>query len=164
VTTSPHSIDIVISADQLPDHALETLLRKEMGRVATHLGANLRSVGPDRQWVSEGIAELVKNVGEPPSSVEAAVASLREYLPTLSTLDAFLDGGVPTEAVAGAAFSTASYLAISYVSYRFGPEALQQFVDAVLLGRMPVPRATAQVLGMAWPDLKAEFWYAVVLL
>lgn len=92
------------------------------------------------------------------------MASLRDYLPTLSTLDAFLDGGVPTEAVAGAAFSTASYLAISYVSYRFGPEALQQFVDAVLLGRMPVPRATAQVLGMAWPDLKAEFWYAVVLL
>jgi hypothetical protein len=163
VTTSPRSMDIVIRADRVPDHALKSLLRKEMGRVVTHLGARPQDVTSDRQWVSEGIAELVKNMGESLSSIDAAVASLRAYLPALSNIDAFLDAGMPTEPTAAAAFSTASYLAISYVSYRFGPGPLFQFVDAVLRGRMPVPRATLAVLGMSWADLKAEFWYAVVL-
>jgi hypothetical protein len=164
VTTSPRTTDIVISAERVPGHALESLLRKEMGRVVTHVGAKVQAVSSDRQWVSEGIAELIKYAGESPSSVAAQVESLRGYLPTLSTLDSFLDRGLPAEETAGAAFSTASYLAISYIAYRFGPEALFQFVDAVLRGRMPVPRATVQVLGMSWTDLQAEFWYAVVLL
>ncbi len=164
ITTSPRTTDIVVHAGRVTDDALEALLRKEMGRVVTHVGASVQSVSSDRQWVSEGIAELVRYAGEPPSSAEAAIASLRAYLPALSALETFLDQGLPTEATAGAAFSTASYLAINYITYRFGPEGLFSFVDAVLRGRMPVPKATARVLGMSWADLQAEFWYAVVLL
>jgi hypothetical protein len=164
VTTSPHTMDIVISADKVSDQALESLLRKEMGRVVTQLGANLYAVSSDRQWVSEGIAELIKYAGEPRSSVDAAVASLRAYLPSLSSIDTFLDAGRPMEPLSGAAFSTASYLAITYISYRFGLAMLVLFVAAVLRAPMPVPRAAAQVLGVSWADLEAEFWYAVASL
>jgi hypothetical protein len=113
-------------------------------------------------WVAEGIAELVKNMDDP-SAVEASLAVLLAYLPSVPSIDAFLDSGPSPDPAAAAAFSTASFLAITYISYRFGTEPLFQFIAAVLRERMPVAKATMWTLGIPWPDLEAQFWFAVTL-
>jgi hypothetical protein len=167
ITTSSRSMDIVVNAAEVPDRAMGSVLRHEMGHVTTMLGVNRLLVRDDiigSQWVSEGMAELVRYADEPPSAVDSALTSLQSYLRTVASIETFLDAGWPADSVGASAFSTASYLAIRYLHAKYGADPLFEFVARVVRVPVPVSKASVDIFAEQWPDLEAEIWFAIIQL
>jgi hypothetical protein len=163
IPTGSRSVDIIINAADVPDNAMGSALRHQMGHVVTTIGVNRQYAGGaiGSQWVYEGMAEAVRYATEPRSTVEYALAGLQVYLRTIESIETFLDTGRPGDRAGSEAFETASFLAIRYIHAKYGVQPLVAFATEVLRAPVTVGQATVDVFQASWSDLEAEIWFAI---
>lgn len=141
---------VVVQLAALRSISLSTLLRHELGHVATLAGQSEQVVRADSWWLSEGLAEYVSAGGKPFAQYfrRAETASfvrkrwkgdLRVGEPTSKTSIADASGRYGT-----------AYLGVTCLAQRYGRAKMLGFVHAVAVTGSSLTGAAQQELGQPW--------------
>ncbi|GAA1868756.1 hypothetical protein GCM10009687_40580 [Asanoa iriomotensis] len=146
--------DIVLRFDAIASGDAESVMKHEMGHVATLAGRDYNQFQGPIWWATEGIAEHIAWDGRSNNAYDGRQA-VRRYLrekqfagdpamvmPNDDAADWEIDG----------AYGIGFYY-IRCIADRYGPEKMLAFSEAMLRGEKPAAQAAADVLGGSWPDI-----------
>ncbi|GIF73448.1 hypothetical protein [Asanoa siamensis] len=154
IPSSDERSDIVLRADELSRGYAESVMKHEMGHVATLAGRDYRDYNGENWWLTEGIAEYVEWDGRPVNAYDRELNSrrmvrekkfkgdLEKLVPKDNAPDWQIDGAYGL-----------GYYATRCIADQYGHDKLMRFADAVLRGGRPSAAEAEPILGVDWPTV-----------
>ncbi|MEV4618464.1 hypothetical protein AB0J74_07055 [Asanoa sp. NPDC049573] len=151
IPATPNRSDIVLRMEEIPTGYAESVMKHEMGHVATLAGREYHDYYGENWWLTEGIAEYIEWDGRGISGYDRQDSARRALRQKTFTGD--LEKLVPADDAddwqIDAAYGLGFY-ATSCISDQFGHAKLMDFADEVLRAGRPSEVAAPQILGAEW--------------
>ncbi|MEV4618465.1 hypothetical protein AB0J74_07060 [Asanoa sp. NPDC049573] len=146
--------DIVLRMEDLSSSYAESVLKHEMGHVATLSGRDYRAHTGDDWWLTEGIAEFIEWDKRGVAAYDRKQSSrrlIRERKFTGNLEKLVPDDDAPDWQI-DAAYGL-GYYATSCIAAQYGHKKLMTFVDQLLREGRPASVVSDQYLGVPWPTV-----------
>jgi hypothetical protein len=151
IPVSEERSDIVLRAAEISGGYAESVMKHEMGHVATLAGRDYRDYNGENWWLTEGIAEYIEWDGRSVGSYDreqSARRFLREKKFTGDLEKLVPDDDAPTWQI-DAAYGL-GYYATRCIADQYGHKKLMRFADQVLRGGRPSEAESPTILGADW--------------
>ncbi|GIF58480.1 hypothetical protein Air01nite_45750 [Asanoa iriomotensis] len=151
IPVSDQRSDIVLKAAEISGGYAESVMKHEMGHVATLAGRDYHDANGENWWLTEGIAEYIEWDGRSVSSYDRKQSSrrmLREKKFT-GNLEKLVPADDAPDWQIDAAYGL-GYYATRCIADQYGHAKLMRFADVVLRGGRPSEVESQPILGAAW--------------
>ncbi|SNT58247.1 hypothetical protein SAMN05421812_110279 [Asanoa hainanensis] len=151
IPASEERSDIVLRAEEISGGYAESVMKHEMGHVATLAGRDYRDYNGENWWLTEGIAEYIEWDGRSVGSYDRKLSS-RKFLREKSykgDLEKLVPDDDAPDWQIDAAYGLA-YYATRCVADQYGHKKLMKFADQVLRNGRPSEAESPVILGADW--------------
>ncbi|MEV4533355.1 hypothetical protein AB0J82_05930 [Asanoa sp. NPDC049518] len=151
IPASEERSDIVLRAEEISGGYAESVMKHEMGHVATLAGRDYRDYNGENWWLTEGIAEYVEWDGRSIGSYDRRLSS-RKFLREKSykgTLERLVPDDDAPDWQIDAAYGLA-YYATRCIADQYGHAKMMRFADQVLRNGRPSEAESPVILGADW--------------
>jgi hypothetical protein len=151
IPVSDDRSDIVLKAAEISGGYAESIMKHEMGHVATLAGRDYRDYNGENWWLTEGIAEYIEWDGRSVTSYDRKLTARRllrekKFAGNLEKLAP--DSDAPDWQIDGS--YGVGYYTTRCIADQYGQAKMLRFADAVLRGGRPAEAESGPILGVSW--------------